>query len=278
MHSLPSGIDACTLPGWSDVPPTAPARLVGDFTPAVIDVGSPPPRPGVRRVGGQRGRVLEALDELGLDPTDDHRVRHRLLHGVLEQPRRRGAPGAPRQGAVGRHRGEAGPARHHRLHGARATATWSAKVSRRCCTPPPGGAGHLRHAQQRRLRGDRRPHVGGERCWANGQRRASRAVIRSPRPADPARRSGGPARGAPRCRRGAVNSRRQRGQDQEDAPPGVRAPGAGGRLLLVEILTMCPDRLVRRDRGGAGLSGRPPRRRPCAGVLKDVGAVAERAT
>ena len=37
------------------------------------------------------------------------RLRHRLLHVVLQQPRRRGAPGAARAGAVAGHRREAVP-------------------------------------------------------------------------------------------------------------------------------------------------------------------------
>ena len=60
--------------------------------------------------------ALEAVEELDLVDRDDRRLRHRLLHRVLQQPRRRGAPGAARPGTVGGHRGEAGQARHLRVH------------------------------------------------------------------------------------------------------------------------------------------------------------------
>ena len=102
----------------TDRPTAEPAQVVDDFTPALIDCRQPPPVPGLRRAhrhafrprGGRRARP---------HPRHHRRIRHRVLHGVLEQPRRRGAAGAARPGAVSRHRGEAGQARHLRLHRSR---------------------------------------------------------------------------------------------------------------------------------------------------------------
>ena len=100
--------------------PTGTARasrpaLVDDFTPALIDVGAHHLCPGCGEPVAMRS-ILEAVAELGPDPTGHRRLRHRLLHRLLQQPRLRGAPGAARTGAVAGHGRQAGQAGHGRLH------------------------------------------------------------------------------------------------------------------------------------------------------------------
>ncbi len=121
----------------TDAPPVQPAPLVDDFTPSLIDAGAHQLWPGCGEPIAMRA-VVETIDELGLYPRAVGCFRHRLLHRVLQQPRRRGAAGAARPGAVAGDRASSGPGPTPSSSPSKATATWSTRVFRRSSTPRPG--------------------------------------------------------------------------------------------------------------------------------------------
>ena len=130
--------------------------------------------------------ALEAIAELDVDPAHDRGVRHRLLHRVLQQPRRRGAPGAARPRAVARHRRQASRARHGRVHRAGRRRHGERGAAGGAARRRPRREHHLHHVEQRRVRRDRRPHDRHHRARPAHQEHARRSRRRSARLSDPA--------------------------------------------------------------------------------------------
>ncbi len=228
--------------------------------------GRTQPVPGLR--GADRAAPRSGSDRRARsDHAHDRGVRDRLLHGVLQQPRRRSDAGVARPRTVAGDRRQARQAPHCRVHRPRRRRHGERRLAGSHARGGAWRADHLHHAQQRRLRRDGRTHDGDHRPRAAHEEHPRRPRRRGARLPDLAQQPPGAARGFRVRRTWRGQHRRQCRSYEEDVAARVRDPARGRRLLLCRDPHHVPDRLVHRDPGGARLPGAAPRvraRRRCA--------------